>query len=256
MTGLIDHGRLLEAMGREVALLVDAAHSVHPDQPVRMCPGWTVDDVVRHVGSVYRVARAWLVEGQQPSAWQRDPAPTQTSVDYLRDGFTALAGELERHGPDEPAATWWPGDQTYGFWCRRMAHDTTMHRVDLEEEAGRQLTGIDADLAADGVDEALMLWFSYRLPRLGLAGTRLSTVAVRTEGHTWIARAGPSETVAWYCAPEDAERESQLADSVVSGSADLVYRWLWGRERLGAVRVDGDEDAVGQLWALMRLATR
>lgn len=256
MAGLIDHGRLLEAMGQEVVLLAETARSAHPELPVRTCPGWTVEDVVRHVGSIYRVALAWLVNGERPRSWQRDPAPGQTAAAYLREGFNGLAAELERHDPAVRAATWWPADETYGFWCRRMAHDTTMHRVDVQEAAGRESAPIDDDVAADGVDEVLALWFAHRLPLLGLAGTREGSVAVRVEGHTWIARAGPEETTAWRCSAETAEREAQHAGAVVSGSPSLVYRWLWGRERLGAVHVDGDDDAVGQLWALLRLATR
>ncbi|PXY19767.1 maleylpyruvate isomerase family mycothiol-dependent enzyme [Prauserella muralis] len=249
---LIDHGRLLEALGYEVELLVEGSRSAPHDLPARTCPGWTVGEVVRHVGSVYRVALAWLTESRQPRDWQRAPAPGQTVENYLRQGFVDLTEALAWHAPGERAATWWPADGTYGFWTRRMAHETTIHRFDVEDAAAMEHAEIPGDIAVDGVDEALALWFSHRLPKLGLSGTHTASVAVRTGGHTWIARAGPAETVAWRCSDQEAAR----ADAVVSGDPVLVYLWLWGRERLGAVTVDGDDDAVGQLWALMRLATR
>ncbi|MEU6644164.1 maleylpyruvate isomerase family mycothiol-dependent enzyme [Saccharomonospora sp. NPDC046836] len=249
---LIDHGRLLDAFGHEVELLVDAARAAPPDVPVPSCPRWTLGEVVRHVGSVYRVVLAWLVEGRRPREWQRDPAPGQTVENYLRQGFADLKEVLTWHDPGERAATWWPADHTYGFWCRRMTHETTVHRVDIEDAAGVERAEITDDIAIDGVDEALALWFGHRLPLLGMTGTHPGSVGVRTGGHSWIARAGPAETIAWRCSDEEASR----ADAVVSASPATVYLWLWGRQRLGAVDVDGDDDAAGQLWALLRLATR
>ncbi|MBK1786152.1 maleylpyruvate isomerase family mycothiol-dependent enzyme [Prauserella cavernicola] len=249
---LIDHGRLLQAMGHEVELLVEAARAVPHDVPVRMSPGWTVGEVVRHVGSVHRVVLGWLAEGRRPREWQRDPAPGQSVESYLREGFVDLSEVLEWHDPGERAATWWPADPTYGFWCRRMAHETTIHRVDVEDAAGFPPSAIDDDIALDGVDEALAVWFGHRLAMLGLSGTRESSVGVRTGGHSWIARAGSAETVAWRCS----DAEARGAGAVVSASPVETYLWLWGRQRVGAVRVEGDEDAAGQLWALLRLATR
>lgn len=249
---LIDHGRLLAAIGYEAELLLEAARAVPPESPVPTCPGWTVGEVVRHVGSVYRAALGWLVEGSRPSRWQRDPARGQTVESYLRDGLTDLVEVLSWHDPAEPAATWWPADRSYGFWCRRMAHETAVHRVDEEDAAGLEHSEITDDFAVDGVDEALSLWFAHKLPMLGLGGTRQGVVAINTGGHCWIARAGPEETTARRCAPAEAAR----ADAVVSGRPAAVYLWLWGRRRPGAVAVEGDEDAVGQLWALLRLATR
>lgn len=249
---LIDHGRLLEAIEHEADLLLAAAHDVPPESPVRTCPGWTVGEVVRHLGSVYRVVLGWLVEGGRPREWQRDPAPGQSVESYLRAGLTELREVLSWHDPAEPAATWWPADHTYGFWFRRMAHETTLHRVDVEEAAGAERGDIAEDFAVDGVDEALTLWFAHKLPLLGLSGTRKGVVAINTGGHYWVARAGPARTTA--------ERSSRVevagADAVVSGRPADVYLWLWGRQRPGTVTVAGDEDAVGQLWALLRLATR
>lgn len=249
---LIDHGRLLRVWGDEVEILIESSHETPSDLRVRTCPGWTVGELLRHLGSVFRATLAWLAGGQRPREWQRDPAPGQTVESYLREGFVDLREVLTWHTPDKVAASWWPADRTYGFWVRRMAHETTIHRFDVVDTV--DLTGpeIAEDVAADGIDEALALWFGYRLPLLGLSGTRRSSVGVRAGAHSWIARAGPGETVAWRCSAHEAEQ----ADAVVSGSAVQLYLWLWGRTRLGSVAVDRDEDAVGQLWALMRLATK
>jgi uncharacterized protein (TIGR03083 family) len=249
---LIDHGRFLEALGIEVELLIDAARPAHPETPVPACPGLTIGEVIRHVGGVYRVARLWITEGRRPRGWQGDPAPDQSGEEYLREGLADLLAVLTAHGPDQHAAGWWPEDETYGFWYRRMAHETTIHRTDVQRAARGEITEIAEDIAIDGVDEALSLWFGRRLPMLGLSGTTRRSVAVRTAGHTWIARAGPDETVARHCSAAEADQ----AASTVSGPPQLVYLWLWGRVGHQAVTWDGNEDAIAQLWALLRLATR
>jgi len=41
-----------------------------------------------------------------------------------------------------------------GFWVRRMAHETIVHRADARHAAG-DATDIPADLAADAIDEWL-----------------------------------------------------------------------------------------------------
>ena len=257
---LIDPGRFLDALGEEAELLIEAARRVAPTAPVHTCPGFTVNEVVRHVGGVYRVARLWVLEGRSPRWHQQHPVPGQSTEDYLRAGLTELLAEFRAHDADTPAATWWPADRTYGFWYRRMAHETTIHRIDLQAAVvdagaakdGDPITPVSDDFAVDGVDEALAVWFGQRLPMLGVSGTVTRSVGVRTGGHHWIARAGPGFTEAWRCSAAEAER----ADVLVSGSPMQVYLWMWGRRDHRSVTWVGDHDAAGHLWALMRLATR
>lgn len=249
---LIEHGRFLDALGIEVELLIDASHSAPPDTLIPACPGFTIGETMRHLGGVYRVAAAWVAAGQAPQSWQRYPGAGQSIEDYLRVGLAELMREIAVREPEEPAATWWPIDRTYGFWWRRMAHETTVHRYDVEDAAGVPITQVADDFALDGVDEALAVWFGRRLPMLGLSGTTTRTVGVRSAGHHWIARAGPDLTDAWRCPPAEAER----ADGLVRADPMPMYLWMWGRNDHRAVEWSKDEDAVAQLWALMRLATK
>jgi len=250
--GPVDQGRLLTALGVEGRLLAEAVRAAPSEAPVPACPGWSLGEVARHVGSLYRMIRRRLTDGRNPDDWPRDPEPGQTLQSFFEAGLAELVEELSAHGPDEPAATWWPADPTYGFWRRRMVHETLVHRIDIEQAAGTAPHEIPEDLAIDGIDEALTLWFGHKLPLLGLAGTKAGSVGIRSGGHSWIARAGPGETVAWRCSAEEAEQ----ADDVVSGEPERVYRWLWGRAGPTAVAVQGGHDQAAQLWALLRLATR
>jgi len=268
---LIEPGRFLDALNVEVELLLDAARRMSPATRVRTTPGFTVNELVRHLGGSYRIARLWILEGRSPQRYQRNPAPGQSTEDFLWTGLDDLLALLRSRSPDTRAATWWPADPTYGFWARRMAHETTVHRIDLQETvavAGDRpdvpdprsadspidgpITPVSDDFAFDGVDEALTAWFVQRLARLGVSGTKHWSVGVRTGGHHWIARAGPDYTEAWRCSPQEAKR----AQALVSGTPMRVYLWLWGRRDHRAVTWEGSADAAAQLWALMRLATK
>ncbi|KAA9159975.1 hypothetical protein FPZ12_018975 [Amycolatopsis acidicola] len=249
---LIDPGRFVETLGTEVELLVAAANASSASTPVPAAPGFTIGEVLRHLGGSYRVAWHWLTEGRDPRGWQEDPIPGQSTEDYLRSGLVDLLDEVTTHDAGAYAASWWPADRTYGFWCRRMAHETTVHRFDVEEAAGRPITGVAEDFALDGVDEVLSAWFAQRLALLGVSGTAHWSVGVRTGGHHWIARAGPGYTEAWRCSAD----EAALADGLVTGSPMDVYLWLWGRRSHRWVGWDKGDNEIAQFWALMRLATR
>ena len=249
---LVDQGRLLTALGVEGRLLAEAVHAGPPEAPVPTCPGWTLSEVARHVGSRYRRVRRRLAEGRDPDDWPREPEPGQTPAQFVATGLTELLDELAAHDPEEHADTWWPADPTYAFWRRRMVHETVVHRVDVERASGTQSQGVAEDLALDGIDEVLTLWFGHKLPLLGMTGTKPGSAGVRSGAHSWIARAGPDVTEAWRCSAEEAE----AADDLVTAEPERVYLWLWGRAAPNAVSVQGDHDQAAQLWALLRLATR
>lgn len=249
---LIDYGRLLDVVEFEGELLTTAAHGVRPDAAVPACPGLTVRETVRHVGSVYRAVTGWIRDGRRPVSWPQDPAPGQPVEEYLHDGLDEMMRKLSGHDPAEPCATWWPEHQNYGFWRRRMAHETTIHRTDVESAAGTGISEIAEDVAVDGIDEVLLLWFGHRLSRLGVSGTRHGTIGIRTGQRRWLARAGPSEAVAWRAGDDEPGAHAEVTATPME-----LYLWLWGRRPLTAVHVDGqDDDAVAQVWALLRLATR
>jgi uncharacterized protein (TIGR03083 family) len=250
--GLANPGRLLTALGSEGRALAEAVREAPVEAPVPACPGWSLGEVARHVGSRYRRVRRRLTEGRNPDEWPREPPAGQGLAEYLETGLAELIGELGAHGPEERADTWWPADPTYGFWRRRMVHETLVHRVDVEQAAGVEPRDVPEDLALDGVDEALTLWFGQKLPMLGLTGTKAGSVGVRSGAHSWIARAGPDVTQARRCSAEEAE----TADDVVTADPERLYLWLWGRASLTAVTVRGVHDQAAQLWALLRLATR
>ena len=249
---LVDYGRMLDVLGSEGQLLAAATHDGHPAAPVAGAAGRSLLETVRNAGDLCEDALSWL--GVAESAAQHWHVPADAGLPELTGRFTErLADLLARFGtrlPDEPCPTWWPEDHTVGFWLRRMVHATTVHRVDVQTAARVEVTPIDADVARDGIDEVLRLWFGYRLPALGIRASRTWTVRVDVDSRQWQVAASPLHAEV-SLAPAAGE-----VDGLITGDASAIYLWLWGRLPDRAVETSGDRDAIAQLWGLLRLATQ
>lgn len=248
---LVDYGRLLEVVTLEGELLARSATGARGDLPVPGCPGATVADTVRHTGSLYREVLAWIRRGERPSERLR-VLEGEDLVAFHTSGRRALVAELAAHQPDQACATWYPPERTYGFWRRRMAHDTAVHRVDVQAAIGLDVADVEADFAADGIDEVLLVWFGHRLAQLGMTATATGAVGIETASRAWLAVLDRVRSSARRVPAVDA----RAADALVTGDPSAVYLWLWGRLPDQSVRITGDYDASAQLWGLLRLATK
>lgn len=253
---LIDHGRMLVEVELQGELLLRSAARALPAAArhgVPGCPGLDLAGTVRHLGSVHRVATHWVRHGRPPERWQRGPLDDDL-VGYARAGLTDLVAELARHDPAQRWDTWWPDDRTHGFWRRRMTHETTVHRVDVQAaaEGGAAVDPVADDVALDGVDEVLFLWFGYRLGQLGMSSPESGAVALSAGGRHWLAVFEQGRSYARRVGPA----EVAAADARVSATPQLLYLWCWGRVPIQDLSSDGDDDAVAQLWALLRPATQ
>ncbi|MFY9806967.1 MAG: maleylpyruvate isomerase family mycothiol-dependent enzyme [Pseudonocardiaceae bacterium] len=251
---LIDYGRMLDVIGIEGELMLGMAASALPSAAhaeVPGCPDFTLEETLRHVGSVHRVTRLWVRDGHRPQQWQRSPVD-EDLIGFVRTGLSELLMELGRHDPAEPCDTWWPADRTHGFWRRRMAHETTIHRVDVEAAAGGPVHAIDQDVALDGIDELLFLWFGHRLGELRMSSPQQGSVALSAADRRWLAIFESGRCTARRVEETDA----RSADAMVCGNPTEIYLWCWGRLPDQSVRISGDQEAVAQLWTLLRPATQ
>ena len=236
-----DHARLGEVAGRDLTAAVPS------------CPGWTVADLVRHTAVVYLHKAETMRRGEWPSPWPPDLGGEEP-VAALDRGFAALTAELAARKPDESAVTWFAPDQTVGFWARRMAQETVIHRVDAELALGESLAAIPDDLALDGVDEVLVRFLAYGSRQWTedfgehLAGCDGRAVLVTAGGSRWHVRLTPSGV--------DVAVGSGPAAASVSGEAADVLLWLWRRVDDDAVGLDGDPTLIAQLRDLLGDATR
>lgn len=153
--------RHLAVLRVEIDRIASLARSVDHDAPLLHLPGWTAGDCLAHLVGDYEWA-ASIVEQRRadPSGIVAHPATGTALADAFDDAAHRLVHALGRSldDLDEPCPNF--SDGTHGrvaFWFRRQAHESTVHRWDLEAPTGRHET-IEADVAADGVDEALHVY--------------------------------------------------------------------------------------------------
>jgi uncharacterized protein (TIGR03083 family) len=233
----------------DVARLAEmAGHDL--DAEVPPCPGWTVRDVVVHTGAVYshKVACMRLPEGpEHVDDWNHGPSEGQDTIEWFNERYDELVAELTARGPEASSYTWYDPDRTVGFWYRRMAQETAVHRVDVES-AFDSITSVEHDLAVDGIDEVLDLFLVYQADDVGPNGPGLGTVAVRTGDHIWRLTLTADDVAL--------SREPGPADAVVSGEPSELLLWLWGRRPDSAVSTEGDSDLLAGLRARLTVVTQ
>ena len=219
--------------------------------PVPPCPGWTAGDALLHTGEVYSHKVACMRRPDGPPSredWDQGPAEDEDAAGWFRQRLDELLEELESRGPDAPCYTWHEDHRTTGFWYRRMAQETAVHRVDVES-AFSDVTPVDQALALDGIDEVLDWFLVYQhADEVGPHAPGRGTVAVRTGDHIWRITLTPEEV--------ELSREPGSADAVVSGEPSELLLWLWGRRPDTAVSREGHDSLLGALRERLRAVTQ
>jgi uncharacterized protein (TIGR03083 family) len=207
---------LLEQDFTRMRSLLDAAVG----KPVPECEGWDGRQVALHTAAVYMHKAAEISSGAEmpfPREALED-VPPGTALDRA---WATLVTELDTRSVDDPAHTWWPADQTVGFWLRRMAHETAIHRRDMESAAG-ELTPVDDQLAVDGIDEALDPFLCWDWEDETAPGATGVSVRVESAEHAWVVTLDPQQAVL--------DRSGRTpASATIGGDPNAVLLWLWGR---------------------------
>ncbi|MEV7413973.1 maleylpyruvate isomerase family mycothiol-dependent enzyme [Streptomyces sp. NPDC089919] len=239
---IAEHIKYLELNGRSLA---DAAERAGTDAPVPVCPGWQVADLLKHTGAVHRWAARIVGEPVRERAAQ-EPAPELSGAEligWFREGHAALVETLAAAPADLDCWTFVPGVAPLGFWARRQAHETAVHRLDAESALGGAFSPVGAEFAADGVDELLSVfhvqaWSRLRVPQDG--PVRVLRVRATDTGAVWTARISTE--------PLSVERtEDGPADCELTAPAEWLYAALWNRRPLEGSAVSGDA-SVARLW--------
>lgn len=129
-----------------------------PTTPVPSCPGWDLEQLVRHQGGVHRrveeLVRTRATE-PLPDPVLPDRIGDGTALGaWLAEGGERLVAALRSAGPDVRAWTFISGSQTTSFWARRMTHELAVHRADAALAVGADFT-LEEDVALDTIDEWL-----------------------------------------------------------------------------------------------------
>jgi uncharacterized protein (TIGR03083 family) len=242
----MESARLLDSLASDFDRLRKVATTADLAAPVPSCPGWTLADLIRHVGTVYLHKVECLRLGSHPEDWPPAGLADEDPAALLDRSYAALTAEFGSRDPADPAFTWYGPDQTVGFWIRRMAQETVIHRVDAELAAEVEPGAIPDDIALDGIDEFLIAFIEYGSrtwpdeygDTLGTADGR--SVRLDTTGGSWLVRATPEEVQV---------RVSDLdgAEAGVTADPPTLLLWLWNRAGDDEVAVTGEADAVAYL---------
>ena len=227
--------RYLEHVRAESARLGEVAR-MGLDATVPSCPGWTVDDVVRHVAQVYIHKVEVLKLGARPDQWPPDLSG-QDTLEWYDEARAALVDALEAAGTGTQTWTFNPRDTTSAFWYRRMAHESLVHRIDVEQ-AHDVVTPIDPDLALDGIDE--LLYPSVGGPWWEEGDTTFpvdATVRITAAGRSWTIHADATNVDVQQGADGDAAAE-------IFGDPTPIHLWLWGRAGEDVIQTVGDPNVV------------
>ncbi len=239
----MDRSTLLQAFDRDRAGFLAACAAAPPDAPVPGCPGWSVDDLARHMADV---CHRWDVRVRarpaDPGQIAALPIEQGRAVDEARRQLDALRDALAATSDDDEVWTW-TTDHTAGFVVRRIAHETAVHRSDAEAASG-QAPEIEASLASDGIDEFLT-WFLAPAPD-----------APPMEGsvHLHCTDVAGEWTIRFVEGAPVVAREHAKGDCAIRGRASDLLLGLWKRRPLTALDVVGDASVAARFdaWTAAR----
>jgi uncharacterized protein (TIGR03083 family) len=212
---------------------------------VPSCPGWEVGDLIRHLGSVYRWVSSHLSADNAEAPWgpmrvgaDVPDAADSALLDWFGDQLAVLGTALDGVEADRPAWNWAPQAKVAGFWHRRMAHETAVHRWDAQLALGLP-EPIEAKLAADTVAEVLdtFLPAGRRWARTQAEGlVRLMATDV---GQEWYIRLR-GDGVALLDNDTILDEHEHPTRATAAGAASDLALALWGRITFDILSTDGD----------------
>lgn len=212
-------------------------------QPVSACPGWTVANLVEHLGAVQvfwthavRAAGGPLDE----QAVRQTQKPAGDLLEWGRQASEGLLAALRETPAHRTAFCWWNDSKraSVAELASRQAHEALVHRWDAEA-AVTHPSPADPHLWADGVDE-----FATRF----LNGPAWSGPAGVVElladdlGLRWRFGVGSASSREGGRPEWLRDRPAPEPDATVSATAEQVDLLLWRRVEADRGHVRGDSE--------------
>ena len=232
--------RLIDEQSAAFQAVIASAPSL--DVPVPTCPGWTLVDLVQHLGKGRRRWAAIVAAGPADALPAEAAAEGSAEAPREREALTAwLAASvrtfqdaLREADPDRGCWTWWErsvSPQTCGAVARHQLQEVAVHTYDARVALGAPQSLAD-EVALDGVDEFLETCCAgaYRWPY------DPAVVEYRaTDGRFWrVSLAADGVRVDRRPAPGTAAGVS------VRGTAGDLVLALYGRIPVDSLELDGD----------------
>jgi uncharacterized protein (TIGR03083 family) len=209
-----------------------AAARLGLDAPVTTCPGWDVGRLVRHVSRVYQTAEYVVAHRltQEPEEWPE--RPEGDPIEVLGSLLDDVVAALRDADPDTAVWNWSTvAEPVAGFWARRMAHESSIHRFDAQI-AHAMPQPIDAELAADGLDELIDVLSPRIYSRAGGGGPEGSVQLQSSDDGAWCLGLEPDAVQRL-----DVVREP---DASASGTSSTLLLAAYGRVPWSSLTVEGD----------------
>jgi uncharacterized protein (TIGR03083 family) len=214
------------------ALSTAARHDFTARVPA--CPDWDVNHLLAHIGAIHHRV-AILVRTSRTEPWSKDDGsapqpPSGNLLGWYEAGLADLLDAFRGANPTTPVWSW-SGPVTVAFWLRRMAQETTIHRIDAEQATG--VAGpVDTDLAIDGIDELFDLFLPRRhAGKVTGNGDTIHVHATDAEGEWLLTLTADGVRV---------DRGHAKGDVAVRGPAGDLLLWLWGRRPVDGLELFGD----------------
>src|SRR5919202_3702481 len=122
-----------DALVDETRRLGELLATADPEVPVPTCPGWTLRQLLTHVGRGHRWAATIVRDRAQERVDMRSVAdgkpPAGDPVGWLTDSARVLVDAVAATGPEVPVWTF-TGPKPAAWWIRRRLHEAAVHRAD------------------------------------------------------------------------------------------------------------------------------
>ena len=238
----LESGRFLVAISSDAAAL---------STPLPTCPGWDVAQLVKHLGLIYSQV-ALAVSGRRTDAPDRGQIPSVADGDarlgWFAEQRAGVLAALEATDDDTPVWNWTkdsPGPTS--FWSRRLAHETLIHRVDIELAQGFEPAHSYPEVASDTVTEFFELFYPQFESKLLSAGPGDSMHLHATDV------AGAEWTVDPRRDDSPVTNEHTRAGVALRGTAFELACWTWGRLATERLEVLGDQQIADRFRGVVRL---
>ncbi|MFI6843555.1 maleylpyruvate isomerase family mycothiol-dependent enzyme [Kitasatospora sp. NBC_00085] len=240
--------RLIDERSTAFRAAVAAAPSL--DAQVPTCPGWTLFDLVKHLGGGDRFwaaivgagpADAPPAEAAAARAALVVPREREALLAWLAASTQLLLSALREAGPESGCWTWWPASQsppTSGGVARHRVQETAVHTYDAQLAWGAPQP-LPVEVVLDGVEEFLFT----------VCGTPSAWPHKPTafdfhaaEGRSWrLTVDGDGARSTRIPAPTAATGEdSDAAGASIHGTASELVLYLYDRIQADSLHVDGD----------------
>ncbi|MEF9913265.1 maleylpyruvate isomerase family mycothiol-dependent enzyme [Streptomyces sp. NBC_01696] len=241
---------------RSAAFRAAVAAAPSLDAQVPTCPGWTLFDLVQHLGGGDRF---WaLIVGAGPSeappaeatalrATVAAPRECEALLAWSAESTQQLLSALREAGPDRGCWTWWGTSQSpqkSGGVARQRVQETAVHTYDAQLVLGAPQP-LPVEVALDGVEEFL---FTCNATTSAWPHEPTAFDYHATEGRSWrltVDGDGARPTRI----PVPGTTPATTAGASAQGTAGELVLALYGRIPVDSLKLDGDRRLFDQLIA-------